>query len=75
MNQKPISMRINHGVNWSVDQEVMCSGLSKNRILNLGAQLYVDLQDRRREFKIHQDPVVRSKILRGFLAVWFPEAL
>lgn len=74
VNQKAISARINNYTLWMINQETMVSGTSRNRILNVGAKMYLDIIDARREYNMHQDPSVRRKILIGMLKRWFPEA-
>ena len=73
VNQKAISARIDNIVLWKIDQEVMLGSTTRNRILNHGAQLWLDLVDARREYRAHCDSDVRRKILVGFLKKHFPE--
>ena len=73
VNQKPISARIDNTILWKVDQEVMLGTTTRNRILNQGAQLWLELVDARREYRMIHDPDVRRKILAGFLKKYFPE--
>ena len=61
-------------VKWRVDQEVMLGDHNRNRIINHGADMYVDLLDARRQYRAHPNQDVRKKILKGFLLRWFPEA-
>lgn len=74
MNQVPISVRMDSAVKWRVDQEVMLGEYNRNRIINRGADMYVDLLDVRRQYLAHPNQDVRKKILKGFLLRWFPEA-
>lgn len=74
INQKPISARIHKQTLWNIEQEVMVSGTTRNRILNDGARLYLSLQDARRAYRMHPDPSTKAKILKGFLKSWWPEA-
>lgn len=74
VRQTAISARIDNTTLWILDQEAMASGRTRNRMLNEGAVMYVRTLDARREYKMHQDAVVRRKILRGFLKAYFPEA-
>lgn len=74
MNQKAISARIDNTTLWILEQETMATGRTRNRMINEGAKMYVKTLDARREYKMHQDAVVRRKILRGFLKTYFPEA-
>lgn len=74
VNQKAISARIDNTTLWILEQETMASGRTRNRMLNEGAKMYVKTLDARRAYKIHQDAVVRRKILKGFLKTYFPEA-
>lgn len=74
MNQVPISVRMDSTVKWRVDQEVMLGDYNRNRIINRGADMYVDLLDARRQYRAHPNQDVRKKILKGFLLRWFPEA-
>lgn len=73
-NQVPISVRMDSIVKWRVDQEVMLGVYNRNNIINQGSDMFVDLVDARRMYMAHPDPVVRRKILKGFLVRWFPEA-
>lgn len=52
----------------------MLGEFNKNRILNEGADLFIDLLDTRRSFRSHSDSTVKRKILQGFLLKYFPEA-
>lgn len=74
VNQTAISARIDNNTLWILKQETMTSGRTRNRMINEGAAMYVQLLDARREYKMHQDAAVRRKILRGFLRIYFPEA-
>ena len=73
VNQKAISARIDNIALWKIEQEVMLGSTTRNRILNQGAQLWLDLVDARREYRAHRDSDVRRKILVGFLKKHFPE--
>ena len=73
MSQVPISVRMDSAVKWRVDQEVMLGEYNRNRIINRGADMYVDLLDARRQYRAHPNQDVRMKILKGFLLRWFPE--
>lgn len=74
VNQKAISARINVNTLWQIEQEVMTGSMSRNKILNEGARMYLSLQDARRAYHAHGDEDVRKKIINGFLKYWFPEA-
>lgn len=74
VNQKAISARIDNHILWQIEQETMLGSMNRNKILNQGARLWISLADARREYKMHQDPKVRKKIINGFLRNWFPEA-
>lgn len=74
INQKPISARIDYNTLWELEQEAMISGTTRNRALNKGARLWLDLNDRRRQMRAHPDPEIRRKIVRGFIDLWIPEA-
>lgn len=74
INQTAISARIDNVTLWKIEQETMVSGFKRNRIINDGARLYLDLLDTRREFLMHTDPEVKKKILSGFLRKWMPES-
>lgn len=74
INQTAISARINNYILWKINQEVMTGRVNRNRILNDGAMLWLQLQDARDAYKAHEDPTVRQKILNGLLKTWFPEA-
>lgn len=74
INQTAISARIDNVTLWKIEQETMVSGSKRNRIINDGARLYLDLLDRRREIRMYTDSEVRKKILSGFLRKWIPES-
>lgn len=74
VNQKAISARIDNTTLWILEQETIATGRTRNRMINEGAKMYVKTLDARREYKMHQDAVVRRKILKGFLKTYFPEA-
>ncbi|MBO5832540.1 MAG: hypothetical protein J6Q95_04545 [Alistipes sp.] len=74
LNQKPISARIQHQTLWEMELETQATGMSRNRILNEGARLYLNLLDTRRAYRSIPYPDDRKKILNGFLKLWFPEA-
>lgn len=73
VNQTAISAKIHVDTMWKLEQERQVSGVPRNKMLNEGARLYLDLADRRREFRLHTDPEIRKKIPAGFLRHWFPE--
>lgn len=75
INQTAISARIHNITMWAMEQEKMAHGTSRSKILNEGSRLWINLADARREYRAHQDPEIRRKILNGFLKLWFPEAL
>lgn len=74
INQTAISARINNYTLWNINQRVMTGKWSRNRILNDGARLWLQLRDARDAYLENQDPITRQKILNGFLKSWFPEA-
>lgn len=74
VKQTAISARIDNVTMWKIEQETMVSGTTRNRMLNEGVKMYLSIIDARREYNMHQDPVVRRKILIGILKRWFPEA-
>ena len=73
VTQTPISARIQHEILWRIDQETQLGVYTRNRILNQGASLFLDLIDTRREYRAHTQQDVRRKIVNGFLLRWFPE--
>ena len=73
VTQTPISARIQHEIFWRIDQETQLGVYSRNRILNQGASLFLDLIDTRREYRAHPQQDIRRKIVKGFLLRWFPE--
>lgn len=73
VTQTPISARIQHEILWRIDQEVQLGQYTRNRILNQGALLYLDLIDTRREYRAHPQPDIRRKIIKGFLLRWLPD--
>lgn len=73
VTQTPISARIQHEILWRIEQETQLGMYTRNRILNQGASLFLDLIDTRREYWAHPQQDVRRKIVRGFLLRWFPE--
>lgn len=74
INQTAISARIHNYTLWQINQEVMTGRITRNRILNDGARLWLHLNDARDAYRAHEDPITRKKILNGFLKQWFPEA-
>ena len=74
VTQKPISARIRHETLWAIEQETMLGETNRNKILNDGARLWIDLRDTRRQIRAHGDTRVKEKIIRGFIAKWIPEA-
>lgn len=75
VRQQAISARIYYETLWRIEQEVMLGETTRNKILNDGARLWLDLADTRREMRMHEDQKVREKILQGFFCRWFPEAV
>ena len=73
VTQTPISARIQHEILWRIDHETQLGVYTRNRILNQGASLFLDLIDTRREYRLHTQMDVRRKIIKGFLMRWFPE--
>lgn len=73
VTQTAISARIQNEVLWKINQETQLGLYTRNRILNKGASLFVDLLDVRREYQMHPQPDIRRKIVKGFLLRWFPE--
>ena len=74
VTQKPISARISHETLWLIEQETMLGETTRNKILNDGARLWIDLRDTRRQILAHGDTRIKEKIIRGFIAKWIPEA-
>lgn len=74
INQTLISARIDNYVLFLAALEKQASGRSRNGILNDGARMLLRLLDAKREYRVHEDPLVRRKIVRGFLRIYFPEA-
>lgn len=75
VRQQAISARIYHETLWAIEMEVMRGETTRNKILNDGARLWLDLAASRRETRRNEDPKMREKILKGFLRKWFPEAI
>lgn len=73
VTQTAISARIQNEVLWKINQETQLGYYTRNRILNRGASLFLDLQDARREYRAHPQQDIRRKIVKGFLLRWFPE--
>lgn len=75
-NQKLISMRIDNYTLWRVDQEAMVNRLTRNGILNAGANLYCSLQDARHAYRLHRtNRDAAEKIVKGFLMQHWPEVV
>lgn len=72
--QTAISARIDNVLLWNIGQEVMRGETNRNQILNTGAQMYLDLAERRRLYMAHDSQYARKKIVEGFLQRWWPEA-
>lgn len=73
VTQTAISARIQNEVLWEINQETQLGYYTRNRILNKGASLFIDLQNTRREYQSHPQLEIRRKIVKGFLLRWFPE--
>lgn len=73
VTQRPISARISHETLWMIEQETMLGETTRNKILNDGARLLLDLMDTRRQIRAHGDISIKRKIIRGFIAKWIPE--
>ncbi len=74
MNQTPISARIDNGILWDIEQETMLGHYKRNRILNEGARLWLDVIDRRRRMRANPVPEKRMALLVGFVKLFMPEA-
>lgn len=74
VTQQAISARISHEIMWSMAQETMVSGTPRNRMLNEGARLWLDLVDVRRQIRCFDQHDIQRKIAIGWLLKWFPEA-
>ena len=76
ITQKPISARIKHETLWKIEQLTMATGITRNYILNRGAEQYIDLIDTMREHRNHShNDEARRKILAGFLMKWASDFL
>ena len=74
VNQKAISMRIDHDILFMVDSEVRVGLYTRNRILNNGARMYCDLIDMNRRVNIlHNLKEQRYEVLQ-FLHRYAPNA-
>lgn len=73
VNQKLISARIDHTVLWQIEQEAMLGHYTRNRILNEGARLFLDVLETRRNLACYDEPELQQKILKGFLKRWHLE--
>lgn len=73
VTQTAISARIQHEILRRIDKEQQLGVYTRNRILNQGASLFLDLIDTRREYWAHSQQDIRRKIVKGFLMRWFPE--
>lgn len=69
VTQKAISARIYNFILRRIEQT--CT-VSRNRILNDGAMLYLDLQDVKQAYHAESDPDARAEILHRFLRRWLP---
>jgi len=74
INQTLISARIDNYVLFLADLEKQASGRSRNGILNDGARMLLRLLEAKREYRAHDNPKIRRRIVRGFLRLYFPEA-
>lgn len=75
VTQTPISARVKHEVLWMMNQEAMLGHYNKNEIVNEGARIFLDLLDTRRSMRAVESAEVKTKLVRGWLVKWFPEAL
>lgn len=74
VTQQAISARIFYETIWAMYQETMVSGTPRNKILNEGARLWLDLADARRQIRAFDKIEIKRKIAIGWLLKWFPEA-
>lgn len=59
---------------WTLEQETMATGMPRNKMLNEGARLWLDLADARRQIRAYAQIDIKRKIAIGWLLKWFPEA-
>lgn len=76
VTQKAISARIQNETLWNIEQEHMIDQAhNRNRILNEGARMYLDLINADRAMGMYpDDEKTRRKILLGWLQKWWPRA-
>lgn len=72
-NQVPISARINSTLKWRADEFANDRGMSRNRMINEGLEVYMSLEAMRSNLRRYSSKDVRKKILKGFLKTWVPE--
>ena len=73
VTQTAISARIQNEILWKIELETHRGTYTRNRILNQGASLFLDLMEARRLYRLYPQKDVKQKIVKGFLMRWFPE--
>ena len=73
ISQVPISARIDSWTKWRVDQFASENRTTRNRMINDGLRLLMELETMRGNLRRYNSKDVRKKILKGFLKIWVPE--
>lgn len=73
VTQTPISVRLDNWVKWRIDQEVMKGSITRNKLINEGAKLYLFLQECRTLYRKQATLEDKKLVLVGFLKKYFPE--
>lgn len=71
--QRLISARIAETTLWEIEQVSMRTGIKRNRVLNEGALVWLDLLDARAYCRANPDQEHRMKALAHFVKLYFPE--
>lgn len=74
VNQKPISLKIDHELLEMLDKEVTCGFRKRNWHINEAIRIYLELQDCRRMYKCVGSDQEKKNELNIWLRHRFPEA-
>lgn len=68
VTQVPVSARLDSTLKWKIDQETMKSGWTRNRILNLGAEYWLEVHEAQQLFFSHgSSEEFTRKIITGLV--------
>ena len=73
ISQVPISARIDSWTKWRADQFASENHTTRNRMINDGLRLLMDLETIRGNMRRYNTMKTRMKILKLFVKMWIPE--